>query len=208
MDAIKEMFNVDFSYVLTSILVILAGIKAISSIGGWAFDILTKKLGLETKQMRKKKEAEQLLKNTSKSLQDLQKRYDDHIDSSEKHILELKNDLTNLMKDVSKNMNTLKEHQVEIEKLVEDISNSNKARDNATIEEMCDRISSKIRYYINTLHGIPEDEYDDFVRLFDAYEKIGGNHGVKAKYEYCIKHLDVLPIKTEIESIDETEERR
>lgn len=88
--------------------------------------------------------------------------------------------------------------QDEIITAINKIVDSNKARDEATIEEMCDRIGQKTRYYINVLHGIPEDEYDDFVRLFHAYESIGGNHGAKQKYEYCIEHLEVLPIRKEI----------
>lgn len=195
MDAIKEMLNVDFSYVLSSVFIILFGIKAMVSIFEW----VTGKLGLETKQMRKKRENRELLMTTSESLKKLQEKYEGHIEQAETHNQDLAKDLSKFMANMMESMDTLKEKQTEIGVIVTQISESNRARDNATIEEMCDHINQKIRYYISTLHGIPEDEYDDFVRLFASYEKIGGNHGVKAKYEYCIQHLTILPVKKEIE---------
>ena len=48
MEPIKELLNINFSYVLLSVFVILIGIKAVVSIFEWVVD----KLGLETKTRR------------------------------------------------------------------------------------------------------------------------------------------------------------
>lgn len=65
----------------------------------------------------------------------------------------------------------------------------------AQMESMCDRIEQKCKSYIE-LNGIPEDEYDSFVRLFKAYQGINGNHGAEAKYNYCITNLKIIPSKS------------
>lgn len=63
----------------------------------------------------------------------------------------------------------------------------------ADIELLYDRINQKSKYFINELHGIPEDEIEDFTRMFDVYEKRGGNHGLGTKVNYCLTNLPVLP---------------
>lgn len=75
----------------------------------------------------------------------------------------------------------------DIDKIIE----RNKLRDEATIEEMCDRIEQKSSNYIK-MGGIPEDELDTYSRLFHAYEKLGGNHGAKLKFEFCTKNLPLI----------------
>ena len=52
MDAIKELININFSYVLMSVFLILIGVKTILTIFEW----IVQKLGLETKWMRQKRE--------------------------------------------------------------------------------------------------------------------------------------------------------
>lgn len=172
MSEIIELTKIDFKSVFIAVVVILIGVKAIVSLFEWIVD----KLGLETKWVRNKKAEHELLLETSKK----------------------QDNLSDCMNNIINSVGVLQQKQDEIVTTVNKLVDSNQARDEATIEEMCDRIGQKTRYYINVLHGIPEDEYDDFVRLFNAYEGIGGNHGAKQKYEYCIKHLEVLPVKKEI----------
>lgn len=201
METIQELFKVDYSSVFISVFVILIGIKAITSIFEWFID----KFGLETKWVKSKREEHNLLIQTSKKLSELQQ---NHSSSVKQLILdnkETKDELSNFIYNMNNSVEELKNKQDEIVCTVNKIAESNEANNDATIEEMCDRISQKIRYYINTLDGIPEDEYDDFVRLFSSYERIGGNHGLKKKYEYCINNLKVLPIKKEISFEDSYE---
>lgn len=69
MDAIRELFTINFSYVLISVFIILVGIKFAISLFEW----IVNKLGLETKWMRQKREEHELLIQTSQNLSALQK---------------------------------------------------------------------------------------------------------------------------------------
>lgn len=59
---------------------------------------------------------------------------------------------------------------------------------------LADRLLQASRYYINTLHGIPEDEVESFTNMYNLYVKRGdGNEGLNAKVQYCLDKLDVIP---------------
>ena len=90
MDAIRELFTINFSYVLISVFVILVGIKAVVSIFEWIVD----KLGLETKWMRRKREEHDLLIQTSKSLADLRKQHNHDVEESNIHDENIKEELS------------------------------------------------------------------------------------------------------------------
>lgn len=85
-----------------------------------------------------------------------------------------------------------------ISEIKEELSHKDRQLDHLMIAErevLADRINQKYKYYIS-LQGIPEDELDEFNNLHTAYNLVGGNHGGDAKYEYCISHLDVIPVQT------------
>lgn len=92
MDAIKELLNINFSYVLISVFVILIGIKAVVSIFEWVID----KLGLETKWMRQKREEHELLIQTSQNLASLQEKHEKDIEISDRRDEEIASDIKKL----------------------------------------------------------------------------------------------------------------
>ncbi len=67
----------------------------------------------------------------------------------------------------------------------------------ANKEMLAEKINEKYKYYIS-IKGIPEDEYDEFVALHSAYNGVGGNHHGDAKFNYCMEHLTVIPVKTKL----------
>ena len=67
----------------------------------------------------------------------------------------------------------------------------------ANKEMLAEKINEKYKYYIS-IKGIPEDEYDEFVSLHNAYNGVGGNHHGDAKFEYCIEHLPIIPVETKL----------
>lgn len=67
-------------------------------------------------------------------------------------------------------------------------------------EILADRINEKYKCYIS-LHGIPEDEVEEFTDLHTAYKGLGGNHSGDAKYEYCRDHLPVIPVETKLKPV-------
>ena len=92
MDAINELLNINFSYVLLSVFVILIGIKAIVSIFEWVIN----KLGLETKWMRKRREEHDLLIRTSQNLIALQEKHEKDVKRSDRRDEEISNDIKKL----------------------------------------------------------------------------------------------------------------
>lgn len=94
MEEIKELFNINFSYVFISVFVILVGIKAVVSIFEW----IVNKLGLETKYMRQKREEHELLMKTSENLAALQEKHKEDVERSDKRDEEISADIKKLTK--------------------------------------------------------------------------------------------------------------
>lgn len=172
MDVIKELFNINFPYILISVFIILIGFKSIVSILEWFIS----KLGLETKWMRQKREEHELLIKTSENITIMQGKHAEDILQIQK---ELKDSIKSI---VDRNLNKDKQ----IENLMV-----------AQREALADRINQKYKYYIS-IKGIPEDEVDEFTNLHTAYKGVGGNHSGDAKYEYCMNHLQVIPVETKL----------
>lgn len=92
MESITELMNINFSYVLISVFVILIGLKSVSSVLEWGIE----KLGLETKWMRKRREEQDLLIQTSQNLLALQKQREQDVARSDRRDEEIANDIRNL----------------------------------------------------------------------------------------------------------------
>ena len=92
MDAIKELININFSYVLMSVFLILIGVKTILTIFEW----IVQKLGLETKWMRQKREEHELLIHTSQNLASLQSRHLEDMKRSDQNDAKMKEDIKKL----------------------------------------------------------------------------------------------------------------
>lgn len=218
MEAIQELFNINFSYVFISVFTILIGIKSFTSIAEWVID----KLGLETKWMRKRRESYELLVQTSQNLAELQRQHNHDIEESNTHDENIKEKLSDFIseikvsisetqeeiKQLAENRKNDRKQSLEIQKeltdsiknIVEYNSNKDKQIDNlmaAQREVLADKINEKYKYYIS-IKGVPEDEVDEFTNLHTAYKGVGGNHSGDAKYEYCINHLPVIPVETKL----------
>lgn len=92
MDAVKELLQINFSYILISVFIILIGARAIASPLEWLID----QLGLETKWMRKRREEHDLLLNTSQNLIALQEKHIEDMKRSDEHDEEMRNDIKKL----------------------------------------------------------------------------------------------------------------
>lgn len=174
MDAIKALFDIDFTYIFISVFIILIGIKTIISIFEWFID----KLGLETKYMRKRCEEHELLIQTSQNLTSLQKKHDESVRQSIRHDEMIKSDISSLTNTVNGIVNTL--------------SNMQEKENETKLKEIK---GSLIRYY-NKYKEIGEWsklEKDAFWDLFDDYEKRGGNGYI---------HTIVEPVMRELKEVD------
>lgn len=194
MEPIKQLLELDLIQWFYTGIIILSGIVALLTLVSKFCDYIDKPI----KWLKGQNDDHELLISTRSDLDELIKNHKASVSQSIKHDDRIKDNLSDFMTEIKNAFAVMQEEQKEISDTVRQIALSNEARDNATMEEMCDRISQKSRHYINDLHGIPEDEYDDFVRLFKAYQGIHGNHGAEAKYNYCMKHLPILPVEIKV----------
>ena len=219
MDEILELTKVDFSFVFITVISSLVGIKAVITLLEWVID----KMGLETKWMRKKREEHELLVQTSQNLSELQEKHKHDVEESNTHDeklsgfmaeikisvsdtqAEIKQFAENRIHDREQSLQIQKELTDSIKSIVEYNTGKEKQIENlmaAQREVLADKINEKYKYYIS-IKGIPEDEVDEFTNLHTAYKGVGGNHSGDAKYEYCINHLQVIPVKTKLVIKDE-----
>lgn len=212
MDELKQLFEIDFRYVFVSFVIILSVGKFLWTLLDW---LLFEKLGIETRKMKQRREERELLMNTVKlaqktasDLEELQKKHTEDEkqfrDNLNDYIQESRLDrkaIHDEMKEFTNNRTNDRIQSLEIQK---ELKESISARDGqiealvlANKEMLAEKINEKYKYYIS-IGGIPEDEYDEFVSLHKAYNGVGGNHHGDAKFQYCIDHLPIIPVKTKL----------
>lgn len=163
MEPIKELLNINFSYVLLSVFVILIGIKAFVSIFEWVVD----KLGLETKYMRQKREEHELLIQTSQNLTSLQMKHIKDMEKSDAHDAEMKDNIQRLTDMfVDKQIN---DYRWEIINLADKISSGK----TASKECLRHAISTYEKYEkIITDHGLVNGEVEISIEVIrDSYQQ-------------------------------------
>ncbi len=163
MDAIKELWNINFPYVLISVIIILLGARAVVSHFEWAID----RLGLETKWMRRRREEHDLLLNTSKNLIALQEKHMEDMKRSDEHDEEMRTDikkLTDLF--IDKQIN---DYRWEIIHLADTISSGK----NISKECLRHAVSTYEKYEkIITEHGLVNGEVEISIEVIrDNYQQ-------------------------------------
>lgn len=212
MDELKQLLEIDLRYVFISFIIILSAGKFLWTLLDW---LLFEKLGIETRKMKQRREERELLMNTVKLAQktanDLKELQNRHTED-EKRFRDNLNDYINEsrldrkalhdeMKEFAENRVNDRKQSIEIQ---EELRDSISARDGrieslvlANKEMLAEKINEKYKYYIS-INGIPQDEYDEFVSMHKAYKGLGGNHHGDAKFQYCIDHLTIIPVKTNL----------
>lgn len=89
---LEALTKIDYSSLFISVFVLLIGIKTIVSIFEWIFE----KLGLETKEMRCKREEHELLIQTSQNLIALQEKHKEDVKRSDRRDEEISADIKRL----------------------------------------------------------------------------------------------------------------
>ena len=212
MSELKQLVKIDWWYVVVAVVLLLTVVKLVWSLFDWLF---FEKLGIETKKMKQRrleqeelKATTELAKATAKNVDNLQTRCtkdeDEFRTSLHNYMEESRKDRKALHDEMTKyNSNRINDRKqsLEIQKELRDSITARDVQINALVtankEILAEKINEKYKYYIS-IQGIPEDEYDEFVSLHDAYNKVGGNHHGDAKFEYCIEHLPIIPVKTKL----------
>lgn len=146
--------------------------------------------------IKKRQEEEnmaQMVSQHEKDIKDLKDTTDKYCDNrihDREQSFEIQKKLTESMGKLADAIGRIEEFNSVKEKQLDNLIESQK-------EILAEKINEKYKYYLS-IDGIPEDEYDEFVSLHEAYKSTGGNHHGDAKFNYCIKHLKVIPVITEL----------
>lgn len=170
MDAINELTNINFPYFFVEILIILFAARVVVTLFEWVID----KLGIETKQMRQKREDRELLTKTSAELAVLKSEHDKSVKESNRNDELIKQDISSLADTVNGIASTLEEIQ--------------KRANDTKIKELKD---SLIKYY-NKYKDIGEWsklEKEAFWDLFDDYSDRGGDGYIHSIVEPVMRSL-------------------
>lgn len=217
MGELKEIMQIDWWYVFIAVCLLLFCIKIVWSLIDW---LLFEKLGIETKKMKQRRQESELLKTTAelakttaKNLEKLQakhtkdedefrKNLNDYIEESRKDRKALHDEMTKF----ADNRVCDRKQSIEIQRELKDSISARDVQIHSLVvankEMLAEKINEKYKYYIS-IKGIPEDEYDEFVALHNAYNGVGGNHHGDAKFQYCIEHLPIIPVETKLVYKDE-----
>lgn len=219
MNELKQLLEIDWWYVIIALILVLVCVKFVWSLLDW---LLFEKLGIETKKMKQRRQESELLKSTTdmaKATAELAKTTAENLDKLQKRHTqdeeEFRNNLSSYMEESRKDRKALhdemtrysenrvndRQQSLEIQKELKDSINARDAQIESLVtankEMLAEKINEKYKYYIS-IKGIPEDEYDEFVSLHNAYNGVGGNHHGDAKFQYCIDHLPIIPVETKL----------
>lgn len=211
--------QIDWWYVIIAFILLLVCVKFIWSLIDWLF---FEKLGIETRKMKQKRQDSELLRTTAdlaKTTSELAKTTAQNLDKlQQRHTKdeeEFRNNLNNYIEESQRDRKALhdemtryadnriedRKQSLEIQKELKDSISARDVQIEALLlankEILAEKINEKYKYYIS-IDGIPEDEYDEFVNMHDAYNGVGGNHHGDAKFEYCITHLPIIPVETKL----------
>lgn len=212
MGELKELAQINWWNIFIAVILALVCVKFVWSLFDWLF---VEKLGIETKKMRQRrlereelKTTSELAKTTAKNLDKLQERHckdeetfrnnlNNYMEESRKD----RKDLHDKMTDYANNRINDRQQSLQIQKELKDSISIRDMQIQSLVvankEMLAEKINEKYKYYIS-INGIPEDEYDEFVALHKAYNGVGGNHHGDAKFEYCMEHLPIIPVKTKL----------
>lgn len=217
MSELRQLIQIDWWYIIIALCLLLVCVKFIWTLLDW---LLFEKLGIETKKMKQRREDSELLrataelaKTTAENLDKLQKKHckdeeefrnnlNTYIEESRKDRKALHEEMTKFADNRANDRKQSLEIQKELKESISSMDDRLSPIVDAQKEMLAEKINEKYKYYIS-IGGIPEDEYDEFVAIHKAYKGVGGNHHGDAKYEYCIEHLPIIPVKTKLSYKDE-----
>lgn len=104
---------------------------------------------------------------------------------------------------------TLGEHEEHFEKLDKQITEMRQSIEQimaANRVSLGSKINDKYKDYLQKGY-IPQDEYDEFIDLHDAYKGVKGNHSGDAKFKYIKENLEIKPDEAVVEKVVENERK-
>lgn len=201
METINQLQELNYAYLLFGFITILAAWKAFASLWESTIGKLLKKLDIETKGMREKREEHELLIQTAKNVSELSKNVSSLI---EKH----KQDMNDIYNDNLKYRDQSREIKSDIISKVENISLQldtmqkqtdkrfleNEKKENKRVQnDIKDKIAQSYRHY-DSVKQISDMELEALEGLIETYESYGGEnsfvHSIVQKEMYTWNKID------------------
>ena len=186
-DELEAVFHLNFSEIIVGIFAILVLLKGMIELVTW----LGTKMGIQFKWVEAKNADHKLLLKNSEEIESIKKLQAEDAVSTVDSVLKYDRRIT----EVTEKLEDLTNMVTEINETLKNINKVSEANSAANIELLYQKINEKCDHYINDLNGIPNEESAVLQNLFDKYDSLGGNHGLKRKVEYCLEKLPILPDK-------------
>lgn len=173
---LESLMQIDFVRFVMDVFIILVGIVTIGNIISKFSEMIGKPIGW----VKRRSEDHELISKTVADLNNFREKYITRglkVEEEVEKLQRVQADVKDTLHDMSKKDDVLGD---EISSLI--IANR---------ETLGDRIDERFRYYFQ-IGGIPEDEYEGFISLHDAYKLVGGNHIRDEKYDYAMKKFPIL----------------
>lgn len=166
MDEIRSLLGIDFKSFIISLFVILIAIKTISELVSW----FIQKLGLETKASRKKREEHELVVNTAKELEELQKiigsqERDDRISKVERQNEQQSHDISSVVSSVDK-------IQQSVDNLTDMVNVLRVDMTDKTIEDYRQCILDFGSAISEGSRRFSKEKFEHVISIYEKYEKI------------------------------------
>lgn len=204
MDELKQLIQIDWWYVIIALCLLLFCVKLVWTLVDW---LLFEKLGVETKKMKQRREANELLKataelakTTAENLNKLQQRHikdeeefrknlNSYIEESRKDRKALHDEMTNFannrINDRKQSIEIQKELKDSIQNLVDGQQNRDEKINNLTDmfvdKEINDYRWEIINFATNVSEGKPcnKDSFKHCLRTYEKYEALLEKYGLE-----------------------------
>lgn len=162
----------------------VAGLFALLEFGKWAWSLVEwfiSKLGVETKHMRSQREVRDRLKNAESDINEIRKTAEKNVDTFLEHERLMSESFTDVKNEIVQELGKLNDKIDKQHVHLEEIDKDGKARDCAILR---DRILGGMRYFSqnidenNNVH-ISATDFENMSKMFEEYEKAGGNGLIK-----------------------------
>ena len=183
-EAITTLTTLDYVGIFGGILLGITAFKTIATALEW----LINKLGIKIKFIEDKKADHNLLEQTVDAVNKIENQMKVDEDEFARKDRAIDEKIESLKTDV-KNLSELSN---DVLSKISDMKSGTDLYKKAIVEMLYGTISKQCDHYINELKGIPTSEVRWFTNRFELYQKLGGNHGLEHKVEYCLEKLPII----------------
>lgn len=177
MDEFIKLTEYNWAFWVAGLFALIEFAKWVVSVGEW----IISKFGIETKGMRSKREVRDKLLNAEKDIAEIRETSVQNVNTFLEHERLMSENFVDVKKEIVQEISKLHDKIDKQHEHLEDIDRDGKRRDCSL---MRDRLLSGLRYFSqnrdenNNVH-ISMTDFESMSKMFEEYEKAGGNGLVK-----------------------------